>query len=173
MVVPELQVRCSYCGDSRPPSAPTEDANHSPEEHPGDRPGTPAQQPEHTGQPDRQTRYAVRPSAAQHQGRERPRLRRRGRDPAPVRGSAVVAANRPDPTASAVRVKDAARSLRDRPSAALDPAVATVGRDRHATAGRARTGRPAATNPDAAAVPAGIVSPGRCQRNPHRPIQVR
>jgi hypothetical protein len=42
---------------------------------------------------------------------ERPRLRRRGRDPAPVRGPAVVAAARPDPTACGGRVKDASRSF--------------------------------------------------------------
>jgi hypothetical protein len=41
---------------------------------------------------------------------ERPRLRRRGRAPAPGRGPAVVAAARPDPTALASRVKGAARS---------------------------------------------------------------
>ena len=42
-------------------------------------------------------------------GRERPRLRRRGRAPAPGRGPAVVAAARPHPTAHGSRLKGAAR----------------------------------------------------------------
>jgi hypothetical protein len=46
----------------------------------------------------RQTRHAVRLRRVSSQGGERPRLRRRGPDPAPGHGPAVVAATRPDPT---------------------------------------------------------------------------
>jgi hypothetical protein len=47
----------------------------------------------------RQTRHAVRLRRDSPEGWERPRLRRRGRAPAPGRGPAVVAAARPDPAA--------------------------------------------------------------------------
>jgi hypothetical protein len=84
-------------------------------------------------------------SPVQLTGSERPRLRRRGRDPAPVRGPAVVASSRRIPR----RSPSASRTLRgpsDRPlRAALDPAVGATGRvDTPPRVGR-RQRRPATT----------------------------
>src|SRR6266542_1607429 len=72
---------------------------------------TPAPGTGRTGTRQGQTRHAVRLRRVSSQRGERPRLRRRGRDPAPVRGPAVVAAARPGPTACGGRLKDASRSF--------------------------------------------------------------
>src|SRR6266540_1110529 len=83
-------------------------------------------------------------SPGQLTGRERPRLRRRGRDPAPVRGPAVVAARRRIPR----RSPSASRALRgpsDRPAAVLDPAVGGAGRSD--TPPRVGGGRPPGRDP--------------------------
>jgi hypothetical protein len=94
--------------------------------------------------PDRLTRDAVRLRRDCSPGMQRPRLRRRGRDPAPVRGPAVVAASRRIPR----RSPSASRTLRvppGPPAAVLDPAARVAGRGHTPPPGGATARRPAAT----------------------------
>ena len=91
-------------------------ATTAPRNTPADSRGTPLSSPSENSDPfdRRDTLSGLRPLSTR---RERPRLRRRGRDPAPVRGPAVVAASRRIPRRSPA----ASRALRgpaDRPPAA-------------------------------------------------------
>jgi len=89
------------------------------------------------------TRGTVSGSPRQPQGLERPRLRRRGRDPAPGRGPAVAAASRLIPRRSTARVKGAWRSFGPARWAALDPAAGAAAVDtRRPPVGRRQAARP-------------------------------
>ena len=93
---------------SRHPNGATEHAPAAPPAHHGsleeparDAPGTPSNPSRGEDRSTDAIRCPAfgRAAPEQHQGGERPRLRVRGRDPAPGRGPAVVAARRPDPAA--------------------------------------------------------------------------
>ncbi len=110
---------------SQPPAAHREPHSAPAQRGPTDLDDRRAGRPHRTPQEADTPRCPAAPG--QLSGGERPRLRRRGRAPAPGRGPAVVAAVRPDPTALGGRVR-ALRGPSDRPAAALDPTAAAAGR---------------------------------------------